>query len=476
MGVVRRLLGTALEAIDAAGERSHAKALEKLTPAERERYELWEARGEASRAGVPEVDLVDPRLVGAVLHGPAGEALHGIAERPSTRGAIDDPEAWETCRRAERAARDAVRAPYRSPDRRPLLVTRVMTRGGSQLEDLCAHLAATGLAARPDLVFGVHRVPDHIDAGLLRGGLSGPVEWAVLHAPADGLAPSDAPAVLSLDARDRLVDRAVGAPSPLDEDLALDVLRRAGIGPERTIGVARDLAIERGGDGHSGSLDLVVRGVHVLAAPSEAGALSGAAEGAPWRSAAGPPEDVVVDVLQWDAIARAVHPVRQHRPPLPSPFAYLPLTPHELLGAYLDIVGVDPADAYAAQVTHDAPFDLLSRTSARTNVRRTGGGPELPCADGVPRRRMAGGHHVVVAYRDRPAYAEGRARFDAYAETELHAHLRTGLGLRRPVPAPPGRLMRAIDRVGAVADVVTGEWDDDYEPPPPRYCWPPAQG
>ncbi|WP_026911138.1 hypothetical protein [Patulibacter minatonensis] len=476
MGVVRRLLGTALQAIDAAGERSHAKELAKLTPAERERYDQWEARGAASRAGVPEAELVYPRLVGAVLHGPAGEALHGVTERPSVRDAIDDPAAWEACRRAERAARDAVRAPYRSPARRPLLVTRVMTRDGSQLEDLGAHLAATGLAARPDLVFGVHRVPDHISAGVFRGGRSGPVEWAVLHAPADGLAPADVPAVLSLDARERLVDRAKGAPSPLDEDLALDLLRRARVGPERTIGIARDLAIERGGDEHSASMDVVVRGLHVLTVPAEAAALSSAAEGAPWRIAAGPPEDVVVDVLQWDAIARAVHPVRQHRPPLPSPFAYLPLTAHELLGAYLDVVGLDPADAYAAQVTHDAPFDLLSRTSARTSVRRTGGGPELPCADGVPRRRMTGGHHVVVAYRDRPAYAEGRARFDAYAETELRAHLRTGLALRRPVPAPAGRLMGTIDRVGVVTDFVTGEWGDDHEHPPPRYCWPPAEG
>ena len=142
----------------------------------------------------------------------------------------------------------------------------------------------------------------------------------------------------------------------------------------------------------------------------------------------------MIDVLQWDAIAVAVHPLRQHRAPLPSPFPYLPLTPQELLTAYLEIVGVSPADAYSAQVTHHQPFDLMGRTSAKWGVRRTGGGPDLPCADGKPRKRMAGGHHLVIAYRDAPAYVEGRARFDAYAEGELKAHLRRGLNLRVAVP------------------------------------------
>jgi hypothetical protein len=97
------------------------------------------------------------------------------------------------------------------------------------------------------------------------------------------------------------------------------------------------------------------------------------------------------------------------------------------------VLGPQPEDAYAAQVTHDAPLDLMGRTSAKRGVRRTGGGPDLPCADGKLRKRMAGGHHVVVAYRDRPEYEQGRARFDAYAGEQ-----------------------------GA---------EDGFAPP--RYCWPP---
>ena len=108
-------------------------------------------------------------------------------------------------------------------------------------------------------------------------------------------------------------------------------------------------------------------------------------------------------------------------------------------------------------------------------MRRTGGGPDLPCADGKPRKRMAGGHHIVVAYRDAPAYAEGRARFEAYAEGELRAHLRRGLNLRARVPKPQNRLMKTIDRVGDVVEFFSGEMGAEDGFVPPRYCWPPAR-
>jgi hypothetical protein len=117
----------------------------------------------------------------------------------------------------------------------------------------------------------------------------------------------------------------------------------------------------------------------------------------------------------------------------------------------------------------------MGRTSARAGVRRTGGGPDLPCADGKPRKRMAGGHHLVVAYRDRPEYAEGRARFDAYAETELHAYLRRSLDVRNAVPRPPNRLERTIDRVGDVVEFFTMEPGAEDGFVAPRYCWPPSR-
>ena len=484
MGLVGRLLERGLGRLEAAAQRSHEAELAKLTPAERERHDLWEARaaaaGAAVAAGLDPSALPDARLTTTVLQGPAGEAVHGITKRPRTRDVVEDPHVWDERCRTEQAERAARREAYLAPGRHPVAIDRVVTRGHAQVPDLSAHLAASGLAARPDLVFGVSRVPDLLTVGRLGlgGERRGVVEWAVVHAGTGALPPSAPPAVLSLDARDRLVDRAVGAPAPLDEDVAIGVLRRAGIGPERTIGVARDLLIAIRGGGEEGgtSIDAVVRGAHVLVADGDGGALDAAGRDAPWRIPAGAPEGVVVDVLQWDAIAQAVHPVRQQRPPMPSPFPYLPLTADELLRSYLEIVGVAPTDAYAAQVTHDRPFDLMGRSSARAGVRRTGGGPALPCADGTPRRRMTGGHHVVVAYRDRPAYATGRERFDAYAEQELQAHLRRGLHLRPPLPKPEGRLLRAVDRVATVADFVSGEYDGQDADVPPRYCWPPARG
>ncbi len=479
MARLRRLLESAVTKLDEIGERSHAADVAKLTPAQRERYEHWEARGAAARAGVPEHEMEDARLVGVVLQGAAGEVVHGVRKAPRGPEPLEDPDAWTERMRAERTARDEVRAAYLAPERHPVRIIRVATRGASQVREVAEHLATSGLAARPDLVYGAARVPDLIDPGRMgkeRGGL---VEWDVVHAAVDPLPPCAPAAVTTLDARDLWVARRPGDPAPLDEDLALDVLARAGVGPQATIAVARDTVIDKiSGAGEEGTSSILaqVRGVHLLVPP---GATDEAVRAAcetprPWDLPAGPPEGLVVDVLQWDALAQAVHPVRQHRPIVPSPFPHLPLTPQELLRSYLEIVGIDPADTYAAQVTHDRQFDLMSRTSTRWGVRRTGGGPKLPCADGKERRRMAGGHHIVVAYRDHPRYVEGRARFDVYAERELQAHLRRNLGLRPPVPRPPNRLERTLERVGDVYEFFAMEpgYVDDFVAP--RYCWPPV--
>jgi hypothetical protein len=471
MSRARRLIEGAFNKLDEVTARADAAAIEKLSPAERERHDAWVAHTAALNAGTPAADPGDARLVGHVLGGPAGEVVHGVAGAPKQPSFIEEPAAWEEQRRLERAARDETRAQYLAPGRRPVRISRVAARGKTQVREVADYLASSGLAGRPELVYGAYRVPDLISAGRLGGEKSGIVEWDVVHAAEAALAPARKPATLSLAAKDVLVVRVPGEPRPLDEDLALHLLVAAGVGPEHTLGIAREVSIANNSGGSEetrASIDATVRGVHMLTVREVAAA------GAPWRLPEGPPEGVVVDALQWDAIAVAVHPVRQHRAPLPSPFPYLPLTPQELLTAYLEIVGVSPADAYSAQVTHDRPFDLMGRTS-KGRVRRTGGGPDLPCADGKPRQRMAGGHHIVVAYRDAPEYAEGRARFDAYAEGELRAHLRRGLNLRARVPKPQNRLMKTIDRVGDVVEFLSGEMGAEDGFVPPRYCWPPAR-
>ncbi|HEX5621245.1 MAG TPA: hypothetical protein VFX51_22660 [Solirubrobacteraceae bacterium] len=470
MSRARKLVEGAFKKLDEASAKADAAAVAKLSPAERERYDSWVERTAALNAGVSEAELGDPRLVGKVLGGPAGEVVHGVVKAPKQRDVLEDPAAWEEQRRSERAARDEVRAPYLAADRRPVRITRVATRGKSQLREIADYLASSGLAGRPELVYGAYRVPDLISPSMLGSERSGIVEWDIVHAAGEALPRAETPPALTLAAKDRLVVRSPGDPAPLDEDLALHLLAGAGIGPDQTLAIARDVAIthrDTGGDDTSSRIEALVNGVHILATRPVP------AVGAPVDLPEGPPDGVVVDVLQWDAIAVAVHPVRQHRAPLPSPFPYLPLTPQELLTAYLEIVGVSPSDAYSAQVTHHQPFNLMGRTSAKRGVRRTGGGPDLPSADGKPRKRMAGGHHVVIAYRDAPAYVEGRARFDAYAEGELKAHLRRGLNLRVAVPRPQNTLMRTIDRVGDVVDFFSGDMGVEDGFVPPRYCWPP---
>ena len=395
----------------------------------------------------------------------------GIEKVPG-RDRIEDPAEWERVMRAEHALRDAAREPYLAPDRSPLRISRVATRGGTQGLQVAEHLAACGLAGRPELVYGVYRVPDRIrpSAGPEKGRV---VEWDVVHAATEPLAPAEAPADVYFDAGDTWVARRIGEPSILDEDLALAYLRHAGIGPERTLGIARHCTIDPYGESESSTYLIArVNGVHVF----HSGPAGGVAT--PLEIAPGPPDGVWIELLDWDTIARAVHPVRQHRPHLPSPFPYLPLTPQELLRAYLGIVGIAPRDSYGVQVTYDRRLDLLNRTSTRAGVRKTTGGDKLPGADGKARVRMHGGAHVVLSYRDSPAYAEGRRRWAAYESDVLEADLSHETRPRRPVPEGEYGMGRAERTANRIADVVsffdpdTTNYDG-FEPP--RYCWPPSR-
>ena len=242
MGVMRRLKDaaeTAIKAIEDSGEMTPEK-LAKLTPAERERYEMWEAHTEQLRAGGA---TVDPRLVGKALMGPAGEAMSGLVKRPKTER-IKDPAEWERVMRAEQAPRDAARQPYLSPQRPPLRISRIVTRGKTQAEDVAKHLAACGLAARPDLVYGLYRVPDRIRPS---AGAERAAGRRVGHR-----ARGDRGAPARRRPRRRLLRRR-GDLGRAPDRRAVDPRRgprarlphQAGIGPEQTLGVARHVTIDR---------------------------------------------------------------------------------------------------------------------------------------------------------------------------------------------------------------------------------------
>ena len=120
------------------------------------------------------------QLAGSALQGPAGRHLVGLETAPKTPR-IEDPAEWERVMRAELAVRAAAREPYLAPTRSPLRISRFVTRGGTQGQDVAQHLAACGLAARPELVYGVYRVPDRIrpSAGAEKQRV---VEWDIVHA------------------------------------------------------------------------------------------------------------------------------------------------------------------------------------------------------------------------------------------------------------------------------------------------------
>jgi hypothetical protein len=265
----------------------------------------------------------------------------------------------------------------------------------------------------------------------------------------------------------------------LDEDLALAFCAGAGIGPEHCAGLARvpEFRSLGGGDEHGSTpIRTIVRGVAAVHVDERSGAYERMRAAAPLHL--GPPRGVHLEVLNWSAIADAVHSKINHPPPVPSPFPYLPATPQELLRAHLEIVGLQPADCYSAQATVHRARSLVQSGVMTSNL-----GPKQPCADGKERMRSHGCEHVVFVYRDRPEYAAGRERWAAYQRDVLRAGLDRGLGLRPAVQDPDeySDLPRFLRPIAKTAEVVgrlhPDHWFEDSgeELPPHRYGWPPVR-
>jgi hypothetical protein len=393
---------------------------------------------------------------------------------------IEDPVEREAAHRAELEARSQARAPYRAPDPPVVVISRIPTRGKTQLEELVAALQRSGLAARPDMVHGVYRVPDRISPNVSSGGESGRyVEWAVVHHPG-ALAPTAEPVDSAAFSREaQVIARQLGEPSVLDEEVGAIYCAMAGVGPEQCLGIARVPHFRRAprSDAESGSMLLgVVTGTTVLhsVAPGAEAARARFAAEAPLRVSA--PDGIHHEVLDWRAIGERVQLRGLYPPLLPSPLPYLPSSPEELLLAYLEVVGVQSLDCYGAQSTLDVPR-VHSYAGGLTDML----GPKLPCADGKPRRRLHAGEDVVISYRDRPEYAAGRERWAAYQRDVLFARLDHATP-KRPVLAQEsgGLLLGVVNLVNTVAAPMDAfQWwlDGVGEPPDPSpfpYCWPPA--
>jgi hypothetical protein len=392
---------------------------------------------------------------------------------------IEDPVQREAANRAELDARAQARAPYRAPDPPAVVITRIPTRGKTQLEDLVAALHASGLAARPDMVHGVYRVPDRISPNVNPGREAGRyVEWAVVHHPGALAATAEPVDSAAFSRHAQVIARHLGEPAVTDEEVGALYCALAGVAPEECLGIARVLHFRRPhhNDETTSLLEVQVTGITVLhrgAAGAEAARGRFAAE-APLRLA--PPEGIHHEILDWSAIADRVQPRGLYPAMLPSPLPYLPSTPEELLLAYLEVVGVQPADSYSAQSTANRPRGH-SFAGGLTDML----GPQLPCADGKPRRRLHAGEQVIISYRDRPEYVAGRERWAAYQRDVLFARLdhRTP---KRPLLAEEsgGLLLKVANLVNTIAapmDAFQFFLDDMGAPPDPSpfpYCWPPA--
>jgi hypothetical protein len=421
------------------------------------------------------------------LRGPAGRYVYGLHLGAAQREALPAPVTLAPDRdgqvAAELARRAEARTPYLAPERDDVRITRIATSEPRQTDDVAEHLARTGLAARPDLVHGVYRVPDHIDGGTLKGAIGSGrlVEWEIVHGEADDLPPAPAPTAAWFDAGDTWVARRIGSPMVHDEDLALAYLAGAGVGPEQTLGVSRFLDIhhEPTSDEETSYTASYVTGMHVWH-PADLGGAAAAELRAHRPLPVEPSADVQVVVLNWAGVRQAVAPVSGEPPLAPSPFPYLPSTPQELLLAYLDVVGVRAGDSFAAAVTEDAPKDLNSVTHKGGVTLRTNRGAPQPCVDGVLRPRLSGGARIVLVYRDRPEYVEGRARFAAYEAEVLRSQLEKGAE-RRPLEYTdatdrlPGGLRGLAKATVAVGMLFNAESSTVFEKLPPfRYCWPPT--
>ncbi|NYJ03482.1 hypothetical protein HNR19_004180 [Nocardioides thalensis] len=510
---IRQGLAASRESLASGGQLS-AEQLAAMTPEQRAQYEQAMADSRATVAANADA-AIEREMERRVLFGPAGDWLYGPLpdrERMTDMNlqhqlAYSKAELKATLRNPlgrkpapvapppvsadpgeqaahELAQREEARTPYLSPERQPITFTRIATEPRSSVEQLCAWLGSSGLAGRPDLVYGVARVPDHLPGGL---GIrkTAVVEWEVVHAAQTAL-PAVAPAVAAaFDARDTWAARRPGEPSIVDEDLGLEYLRFADLGPEQCLGLARQVAVDASGGGGGaeggGSSPYVLIGVTGLLALHPAGTGAGAHErmtAARLLQVVPDPEAQVV-VLNWGEVRKAVAPRPDKRPPVPSPFPYLPSTAGELLHSYLSIVGVRPQDCYSAQVTQDRPDNFVGGTG---HVTTTGAESDV-AADGQLRRRFRGGSRVVVVYRDSPAYAEGRQRWAAYERDVLQARLGNRTGLRSPVDKESrldkgalGKLLRGVEAVGSF---VEGEWDEKTlfdDVPYYRYCWPPVGG
>ena len=343
---------------------------------------------------------------------------------------VEDPAERAGVAAAERAARDQARAAYLAAAPPAVACTRFATTGRTQMEDVTERLKGYDPAG----VFGVYRVPDRSE--LNRNSENKVrIEWEIVHAPGAEAAAGEA--YLAAFSRDgHWAARRFGEPAVLDEDVAGALVARAHLRPEDCFGLPRLLHV-RGSESEGGKFWRAhVDGILVFSRVPLADAHSALQAEAPLQVGAPP---FHVEVLDWEAVAAWVAPSRHGPPRTPSPLPHLPSSAEELMCAYLEIVGVRSEDCYGVQVTRHASEQGLSDLSMASFRKNLSGAPEL----------IHAAEHVVIAYRDRAEYEQGRQRWRAYQDEVLHARLDHLSDLRPPLDTeyrpPPSFLSEVFD-------------------------------
>jgi hypothetical protein len=233
---------------------------------------------------------------------------------------LEDPAERVPWAVAELAAREEARAPYLAAAQPQVELTRFATTGRAQLEDVVARLERFD----PARVYGVYRVPDRYELKHSNENKAR-IEWEIAHAP-DAAAESPVH-FAAFNRAGHWLERRFGDPEVRDEDVAGELVARAGLDPEDCFGLPRVLQV-RGSDHEDGrSWRAHVDGILTLArAPLEA-AHQQLQQDAPLTI--GPPP-FHVEILDWEAVAAWVSPSRYGPPRTPSPLPHLPSTYEEL--------------------------------------------------------------------------------------------------------------------------------------------------
>jgi hypothetical protein len=342
---------------------------------------------------------------------------------------LEDPAQRAQWAADERAAREEARAPYVA-DRTPVVErTRFSTTGRTQLEEVTERLKAFD----PARVYGVYRVPDRYDLKQHNENRAR-VDWEIVHAPeASG---SSEIHTAAFDRAGHWAQRRFGEPSVLDEDVAGALVARARLEPEDCFGLPRLLQI-RARESEEGKLwHAHVEGILAFAGKPLAAAHEALQTEAPLPIGAPPCH---VEILDWESVAAWVAPSRHTPARTPSPLPHLPSRWEELMTATWRSSASAARTATASRRRAPTPRTGCPTSRSRASARTSAGEHELIHAAEL----------VVIAYRDRAEYQEGRERWRAYQDEVLRARLDQRSGRRPPLDTeyrpPPSFLSEVFD-------------------------------